>query len=536
MSPINRRNLLQATAALAVGGSALAACSSQGTRNGPAGNTPSNQVPAPAFKPLAGVEPDIRGDAEIPDTYFRYPTPATRSVPQPPGDGQPVAILTQTFAAVTPTPPQNTMWAQLNEKMGSELRIQQIPASEYVNKFATSLAGGQLPDMFFLAEQADMPRMVEATCLDLSEHLSGDKILKYPNLAAIPTAAWEAGRFNGKLYGVPSPRGAMSSGVLYRRDDLLAARGVQPTWGSFQEFFDLCTQLNDPRGGRWASTIVPTQYIKNMLGIPNFWRWEGGAMQSWWMSPRYEEALAAARKFSEAGLHHPDAFSAPNSKTWFTTDRAYFNPDAFTAWSQYMANPAPSFEINGCEIPAFDGNGVGHMWMSFPSFGRSAINKNAAGRVEVLLGVANYLAAPFGTQEYLDVKYGREGADYTMNDGAPTATQAGSANREIGVKYLADAAQVNFLPGREASARKLDALLRSLVKDAYRNDAVYLQSAAVSNSYETDAKKFTALESDIIQGRRPVSEWRPAAEQWWKASGEKMATELAEAYRAAGRG
>lgn len=536
MSPIDRRLLLRTAGALAVSSGVLSACSSTGSRPADRGAGTTENAPAPAYRPLADVTPDIRGDADIPDTYFRYPDAPSQSVPTPPGDGRPVAILTQTFAAVTPTAPQNTVWAQLNEKLGSELQIQQIPQAEYVNKFATSLAGGQLPDMFFIAEQPDMPRMVEATCLDLSDHLSGDAITKYPNLAAIPTAAWEAGRFNGRLYGLPSPRGAMSSGILYRRDDLLAGKGVEPTWSNFQEFFDLCREVNDPRGGRWALTSVPSQYIKNMLGIPNFWRFTDGRMESWWTAPRIEDALEAARRMAEEGLHHPDAFSAPNTKTWFTTDRAYFNPDSFSAWAQYMASAPKGFDINGCEIPAFDGNGTGHLWMSFPSFGRSAINKKAVDRVEVLLGVANYLAAPFGTQEYLDVKFGAEGADYTMTDGNPQPTQQGATNRELGVKYIADAAQVNFLPGHDESARKLDALLRKLVPDAFRNDAVYLQSAAVSRSFEGDAKTFGALENDIVQGRKPVSEWRPAADAWWKDHGQKMSDELTEAYHAAGRG
>lgn len=535
MSPVSRRHLIQAGAALAVGGPTLAACSGSGGSD-PAVNDPARQVPPPGYQKAGGTNPDIAGDADIPDTFLRYPDNPTRSVPSPPGDGRPVTILTQTFAAVTATAPANTVWQQLNEKLGSELQIQQIPQAEYVNKFATSLAGEQLPDMFFVAEQPDMPQMIEATCLDLSEHLSGDAVKKYPNLAAIPTAAWEAGRFNGKLYGLPSPRGAMSSGILYRREDLLAQKGVEANWSSFQEFFDLASQVNDPRGGRWATTIVPVQYIKNMLGIPNFWKWSGSSMESWWTAPQAEEALSAARKWSEAGLHHPDAFSAPNQKTWFTTDKAYFNPDSFTAWAQYMGSAKGDFDIDGCRIPAFDGNGTGRMWMSFPSFGRSAINKTAADRVETLLGVANYLAAPFGTQEYLDVKYGKAGADYEMKDGSPSAVGQGAANRELGVKYLVDAAQVNFLPGREDSARKLDTLIRSLVPDALRNDAVYLQSKAFSDNFEGDQKKFKALEDDIVQGRKPVSEWRPAADAWWKDHGQQMADELGQAYATAGRG
>lgn len=338
------------------------------------------------------------------------------------------------------------------------------------------MAGGQLPEMFFIAEVADMASMVQATCLDLSEHLSGDNIKKYPNLAAIPADCWDAGRYGGRLYGIPSPRGAMSSGVLYRRDDLLAQKGIKPEWKSFQEFFELAKQLNDPQGGRWASTIVPGQYIKNMLGIPNFWRFEEDAMKSWWTAPQLEDALEAQRKWAEAGLMNPDAFAKPSTKMWFKNGSAYFNPDAFSAWSSYMSGAPTGFDIDVCPIPAFDGNGNGHMWMSFPSYGRSGINKKAADRVETLLKVADYLAAPFGTKEYLDVKYGKEGSDYTKQGTDPVPTESGATNTQLGLKYLADSRIANYIPGNPVSAKKLDASIRPMVKDAFRNDAVYLFS------------------------------------------------------------
>ena len=536
MSPINRRSLIQTgsgLAAVALGVPLVTGCGGDG---GGGGGKSGDNVAAPAFQPPSGPKPDIAGDKDIPDTFFSYPKDPVTSVKQTAGDGKPINILTQTFAPVTAQPPKNTAWANLNEKIGSELKIQQIPAAEYVSKFNTTLAGGELPDMFFIAEVADMPDMVQATCLDLSDHLSGDAVKKYPNLAAIPSEAWEAGRFGGRLYGIPSPRGAMSSGVLYRRDDLLAAKGAKAEWGSFQEFFDLGRQLNDPKGGRWATTIVPGQYIKNMLGIPNFWKYDGKTMQSWWTVPEMEQALEAQRRWVEAGLMHPDAFASPNTKVWFSTGKAYFNPDSFSAWPQYWADAPAGFDIDVCQIPGFESGKKGHLWMSFPSFGRSAINKKAEGRVEALLRVADYLAAPFGTKEYLDVKYGKLGSDYTLKGADPVPTAAGGANTQLGLKYLADARMANYLPGHEASARKLDASIRKLVPDAYRNDAVYLYSKEVEDQFQEASTQFGELESEIVQGRKKVSDWKPAADKWWQDHGQKMAEELAQAYTDAGRG
>lgn len=540
MTPLSRRQFVQGSlATAALGSGLLTGCggnSSSGGATDNGGNSGSDAAPAPTYQPLVdGPKPDIVGDADIPDTFFSYPKNPVQSVSEKAGDGKPVTILTQTFSPVTARPPTNTAWQNLNDKLGSELKIQQIPAGEYATKFSTTLAGQQLPDMFFIAEVSDMPEMVQATCLDLSDHLSGDAILKYPNLAAIPTDCWEAGRFGGRLYGMPSPRGAMSSGILYKRNDMLEKKGIDASWGSFEEFFDLAKELNDPSGGVWATTTVPTQYIKNMLGIPNFWRYDGTTMQSWWTVPEMEQALEAQRSWAAANLMHPDAFSSPNTKVWFSTGKAYFNPDSFSAWSQYWVGASKDLDFGGCEIPAFDGGGDGHMWVSFPSFGRSAINKDAGDRVETLLKVANYLAAPFGTQEFLDVKYGQQGKDYTLKGSDPEPTRAGAANSELGVKYVVDAKAANYLPEHTDSAKKLDSLIRSLMPTAYRNDAVYLYSKEQEDNFAEATNEFVALESDIVQGRKKVSEWKPAADRWWKDHGQKMAEELTQAYVDAGR-
>ena len=229
MSPLSRRQYVHASLAIAAVGGLLSGCGGDSSGNNPTNNG-GKVVPAPTYRPLAnGPKPDIAGDVNIPDTFFNYPSNPVQSVTEKAGDGKPISILTQTFSPVTAQPPKNTAWQNLNDKIGSELQIQQIPAGEYLTKFNTTLAGQQLPDMFFIGEVSDMPDMVQATCLDLSDHLSGDAILKYPNLAAIPTACWEAGRFGGRLYGLPSPRGAMSSGVLFKRDDMLKTKGIDGT-------------------------------------------------------------------------------------------------------------------------------------------------------------------------------------------------------------------------------------------------------------------------------------------------------------------
>ncbi|HEY0239678.1 MAG TPA: hypothetical protein VGC37_13640 [Friedmanniella sp.] len=540
MSMDRRRFLgVAGAAALTAGLSSLAGC----------GRPPTAQdlgppAAAPTYRPRRDLpRPDIAGtsDGLIPSSYFRYPSEPIRSVRDVPGDGRPVTVLTETYSAIAPSVDRNSVWSNLNTQLGSPLQIQLVPQADFAVKYATTVAGDALPDMFFASPTPDFPRTPElmaARALDLSDHLAGDAILDYPNLANIPTACWDVGRFNGRLYGLPSPRGAVSTGILYRRDDLLKAKGVSGDFGSFAELQALCVELNDPRGGRWALTTPPLQYLRNLLDIPNFWRYDGSTMQSWWTAPEGEQALEAARSLVAAGLTNPDAFAAPNAKTWFGSGKAYFTADAISAWPQYYASAGglEGFAIDGCGVPAFDGHGHGSLWLSFPSFGFAAISAAAADRVTTLLKIADYLAAPFGSAEYLTSKYGLEGPDFAIKDGSIAPTKSGSAGSQLGLKYLVDAPQVNFIPGNPDAARTCDRLMRDLVPKAQADDAVYLYSRTAADRFAQSQTRFTALENDIMQGRKPVSAWGVEADAWWKRYGQKMSEELAQAYVDAGRG
>lgn len=523
--------------AAAVGLAPLAGCSTRP----PVLDAAGPPVPAPDYRARTDLPtPVIAGTADgtIPSTYLRYPDNPVTTVTGTPGDGRPVSILTQTFLPIPPAVQDNPVWSNLNAALGSPLQIQIVPQADYKIKFATVVAGDTLPDLFFASP--DFPRMPElmaARAVDLSDHLSGAAVLDYPNLANLPSACWDVGRFNGRLYGLPSPRGAMQSGILLRRDDLLAKRGITGELSDFNDLAGICAEVNDPRAGVWALAAVPLQFIRNMLSIPNFWRFDGSTMQSWWTAPEQEQALEAGRKLFADGLVNPDAFAAPNKKTWFSTGKAYFTDDAFASWPQYYAGVEDeNFAMSGCTIPAFDGGGTGKLWLSFPSYGFAAVGQHAADRVETMLRIADYLAAPFGSAEYLTIRYGRAGADYELTDGNPSPTGSTGAASQLGVKYVTDAPIVNFVPGRAEAARQLDGLLRRLVPDALANDAVYLYSKTVADRFAGSQTRFSSLENDILQGRRPVSDWRAEADSWQARYGAQMSAELTEAYHAAGRG
>src|SRR5439155_5427391 len=68
--------------------------------------------------------------------------------------------------------------------------------------------------------------------------------------------------------------------------------------------------------------------------------------------------------------------------------------------------------------------------------GKTAIKKGSPERVKELLGILNYLAAPFGTQEYHLINYGPKDVDHTMDaQGNPVLTQKGLTDLNINAAW-----------------------------------------------------------------------------------------------------
>ena len=80
-------------------------------------------------------------------------------------------------------------------------------------------------------------QLLEKRFTNLTEHLSGDAIKDYPNLANIPTRTWKSAIYNGGIYGIPIPRGAIGS-YNFIRQDLFEAAGVSTEPKSYDELVD----------------------------------------------------------------------------------------------------------------------------------------------------------------------------------------------------------------------------------------------------------------------------------------------------------
>ncbi|MGP9538130.1 extracellular solute-binding protein [Brachybacterium sp. AOP43-C2-M15] len=533
MTALSRRHLLGASA---IGGAALmAGCSNEGRGGVPAeyANAP---VELPAHIPYEGVEPDLPGDPEtgLMDAYFEYPADPRAATSGSPGDGERIGSLVRTDSPVPPDRSRNAFWQALNERLGSDLTINIVPGPDWGQKFATTVAGDALPEIFLVGDMPQLPQFIDASALDLTPHLSGSAIEDYPFLANIPTDTWGPTALNGKIMGVPVPRGIMSTNILYKREDLLEEKGISEDPASFDEFLELCEELTAPQENTWALGSAPLDLIRQMLGIPNGWVEEGGSLLRNFELDEQMEALEATRRLVEAQVLTPDTFSAEghDRKAWFGSGRNYFMVDTFSAWPQFHREQTSgeSFAIRMVRTPGFDGEpDLACAWLGNPTYGISAIRKDAADRVETLLQVLNYLAAPFGTEEYLFRTYGEPGIHYDLDGTDPVLTGRGISETPLGFRYLTDAPWPIYVPGIPESTTKWYEGQKIAVEYGSSDPTLGLYSETASKIGGSINGRIDDLTNDIIQGRRPVSAWTDGVATWKSAGGDRIRDELEKA-------
>jgi putative aldouronate transport system substrate-binding protein len=534
MSRISRRTFLGGSlaAALAAAGTPLLAACGSKDANTSAANL---AVKLPTYHRYAGVKPDLAPTDVVQAGFLKYPANPVRAVHDRPGDGKPITFSTNIPGAIPPGVDSNEFWQALNGRLGSDLQISMATNDDYPKKFATIVAGNELPDLVNVPPSTvELPALLKAKCRDLTEHLAGDAVTKYPFLANIPTEYWKGCVYDGGIYGVPVPRGMSRTSLPLYRVDLLAAQGItDPAPKDFADFLDLCKQMTDAKAHRWAWTRVPTDYLRQMLGVANGWAQSGGRFTSKFEDEKNADALDAARRMVAAGVVNPDTFSAQATarKQWFNGGIAAFDLDSFVAWNQYyQENTAgPSFAVDMLDVPGFNG-GQGKVWMGAALNNLTAFSSSSKHSTETLLKVANWMAAPFGTEEYLFRKYGLAGRHYTLQGTDPVPTRTGVVETGIGLQYVCDADMALYWAGKPDVPKRQHAIQQKIA-DRLVYDASYgLYSDTLSKDYTRLSAVLLDVENQIVQGKKPVSAWKDAVSTFLAQGGSKMKDELAKAY------
>ncbi|PCC37890.1 hypothetical protein CIK66_16980 [Brachybacterium alimentarium] len=535
-SGISRRGLVKGgvglTAAAGLGPLGLVACSNEGRGGAELGDNAN--VTRPDYIPFEGVALDLEGDDEagISGAMLNYPEKPEAVIDGPPGDGGDVGFFVPTNTPAPPGRDSNTFWQELDKRLGATTSISVVPTGDFADRFNTTIAGDRLPDIFsfFPGDVPSLPSMLSERAADLTDLLSGSAVADFPSLANVPPRCWDSCIYGGRIYSVPVPRGIVQCTVMYSRQDLMESEGLEVDVSSLEGFHESCQEMTG--GNRWALPLVPLGFLRQMFEIPNVWSGDADGLVSAYEHERQEDALEAGRKLVKEGLVHPDAFTAniPQRKTWVVSGTCTLFWGTLSGWPDFNNFPLPDgFGLRVLQPPKAEGGGVAPVHMGAATHNITSISKKSEDRAAALLDVLNYFAAPFGSAEYLFNSYGLEGVHHDLEGTNPILTEQGRNELQLGQKYIAQGPWVHFTPRDPEVTKAMYDVTQELAPTVTHNPVEGLYSQTQSRDGRQIGSALGDIETDILQGRKPVSAWADAVATWKKGGGDAIRDEYQQA-------
>ena len=502
----------------------------------------------PNYYPAKSAPPDILGNAKGGEPgWVNFPKDLVKSVAEVPAKGGEVTGMSIWVNAI-PTPPErNTAWQQLNQRLGTTLKMNLVPQADYAAKWGTVTASGDLPDLMYVSIVPVLPNVAafaNSSCADLSSYLGGDAVKAYPNLANLPSASWNVCMINGKLWGVPISR-PVTGWPMYVQTSLLEKLGMAGSYPkSADDFKAFCKALTNTAQGRWAfgstnDTTTGPYSITWFLGVfraPNNWRLgPNGRLTKDIESDEYKAALAYLRELVQLGYMSPDLKSNPDLTNDMFANKIVMRANAWNAYQQLYVDQAAKINQTYRIIPPFghDGKAGGNL-LGPGNFGWVLIKKSSPDRVRELLRVVDYLAAPFGSEEFMVTKFGIKDTHYTFNDkGIPNFTPQGTADLpgspNVPWVYCGTPAPWLFSPGVPEYARFASVEENQMLDVGIADPTQGYYSPADARRGATLARLIFDRVSGIAAGRQPMSDLDQLVKDWKSQGGDEIRAEYEKA-------
>ncbi|NGN68998.1 extracellular solute-binding protein [Streptomyces sp. A7024] len=545
---MSRRTLMRAIGA---GGAALAApslltaCGGGGDTGGSVSNKGSKLAPWPAYTPVTkGPKPDLPGTADgIQNGYLKYPGELFKAYNDKPGDGSTIHMMCLTYGTAPVPYAKNLYWQKVAEALGVKIKLTAVPAADFTKKMATVMAGNELPDILSIGGGYTLPReaqFVKSQMADLSEHLSGDSIKDYPHLAAIPTYAWEGmGRIGGGIYGVPVERPKFQD-VLFYNKEMYEKAGYQDGM-PVADFAAMAKKVSRAKKYAFGAAVGPNPfgYRTHALwhGAPNLWQHQGGSFTTMWGHDSFKDSLELMARMHKDGTWHPDsaAMAPPDLKTKYYNGTVGGLTDGFMAMIGNLQMNQDAFNI-GLALP-YKAGGEQQAMQSRGMFGYTVLKKAPEKRIKMLLSLLDYLASPFGSEEFELIHYGVEGTHFKRDkDNNPVKNEKGLtevASPNTPFTNIADAPQPLHYPGFPEDTKRVHDWQKETLPLLVPDDHWGLQSAAFTAKGATLEQQLADGVSAIVTGRKPVSSWDEVYKKWQSGGGKTAVEEFAEEYAAA---
>lgn len=535
----SRRSFLASTAvaaAVVAGGvPLLSACggSQEGRKEGTTSGKDAQKI-LPTFVASTVVEPDIPAKNGSAAGFSKAIATADlkTSVPKKLGSGGALKVMAPFWG--TPPKGDNPYYTAMNEATGVKVTWQNQDGVTYDQKLGAVLASSDIPDVVVVPGwnlMGKIPSAINAKFADLGPYLSGDKVKEYPNLAAVPSEAWQRGIFGGQLRAVPMPAPYVTDIAPMYRKDIFEKKGYSvPT--SPDEFLSWAKEATDAKSKVWACDDMKWS-AWNFFGVLGasdkalWWNMVDGKLINRVETEEYLEALEWTRKLYAADVVHPDAVSGKaggDARNRFTAGQSLVFNGNISAWWGSVSEQATQnsdFDMAAFDIFGADG-GDPTLYAVQPANIFTFVSKKAsAQQIKDFLALCNYCAAPYGTKEFMLTAYGVEGTDYDVKKGLPVKTTAGVNEVNGAYDYTGNPAAYVAYPD-------FPEVTKGIVEWQQRMGAFTKKTSFFGltvtepNRWANLADNFEQLEDDVVRGRKKISDVQQAVSDWKSKGGDGL--------------
>lgn len=519
----------------------------------------------PSYLPFtSGPKPDLPSSGPLyEDGYFNYPKNPVKALPaDPPGLGGTVTSFNLGLNPPSTPLDQNPAWQAVNQALNASVQFNMVDnPADYPVRLGTLMAGNDLPDLIYflrgLNAAPSLPQFLQAKCADLTPYLAGDAAKDYPYLAALPTFAWQnAGcAVTGKLQMVPIERYAPGITLFKNQAIYDTEIGTDVVPKNADDFKRILQQLNRPNDGRWATAAYASNATSSLTGTAyyiDFYSAMFGAPNTWGLDPTsgkltrsletepYKAAVGYVRDLVSAGLFSPNTltYNVNSARADYIAGHWVLYPEGFGQpwqdfWRRGLQQTPPINFLPLPPFPATDGGALQH-YLTVGYQGTTALKQASPDRVKELLRILNWLAAPFGSQEDLLLTFGVKDVDYAVDSqGNPQLNQKGNLDANyVNWKYVVQHPQVIYIPDIAAWAQAAYDAEHMLLPYGVADPTLGYYAPTTSSKGISINQAFTDGITDIMAGRRPMSDYDQLVKDWQTNGGDQIRSEYQDAMAA----
>jgi putative aldouronate transport system substrate-binding protein len=289
-------------------------------------------------------------------------------------------------------------------------------------------------------------------------------------------------------------------------------------------------------------------WYPSMFGAPNLWAVDAsGKFTHIWETDAYKQALAFGVDLFKAGIFHPDSsnLNVVTAATAFEARQGTFvftglRPDFWDIRGTSAEGLQPASNVNLLTPPAAPGLNPQY-YNGRPAFSIAFLKKAPEARIKMLLHVLDYIAAPFGSDEFLLVNYGVKSRAWEPDANAnPITTRTGqvdmagiSTGAVSFLSTLTGRYQVLYSPADPGFAKRIQDFQKTLAPISVEDASLGLYSATQASKGVELIQPFGDGITDIVTGRRPQADLDGLVQTWRSAGGNTIRSEYEKAYAAA---